>query len=153
MVWSLSSSAFREGAQIPSQYTCEGADSSPPLSWTDPPAGTKSLALILDDPDAPMGTWVHWVAYNLPANLRALPEHVPTDAKLADATLQGLNDFGRTGYGGPCPPPGSSHRYVFKLYALDAPLTLAPRATKAQLEQEINHHRLAQAQLIGRYQR
>ena len=153
MTWSLSSSAFTEGASIPRQYTCDGADWSPPLAWGDPPQGTKSLALIVADPDAPLGTWVHWVAYNIPPQARGLSEHVSTNAKLPDGSVQGMNDFGRVGYGGPCPPAGAAHRYVFTLYALDAPSTLAPRATKAQLEEHITHHLLGQTQLIGRYQR
>ena len=153
MALSLSSSAFRDGASIPKPYTCEGDDISPQLAWTDPPQGTKGLALIVDDPDAPMGTWVHWVLYNLPADARELEQHVEKDARLANGVLQGTNDFRRLGYGGPCPPPGSAHRYFFKLYALDTQLSLPPEATKAQLEQAMERHVLAQAQLIGLYQR
>jgi len=151
--FTIESGAFDDGARLPQQYTCEGKDLSPPLAWTDPPAGTQSLALIMDDPDAPMGTWVHWVLYNIPADTRMLPEGLPGDPKLAIGALQGLNDFGRPGYGGPCPPPGPSHRYLFKLYALDTRLPLVPKSTKAQLEQAMNGHILAKAQLIGRYQR
>ena len=152
MNFTLTSAAFTEGAGIPSQYTCDGQDVSPPLAWTAPPAGTQSLALISDDPDAPMGIWVHWVVYNLPASLRQLPEAVPADKELSDGMRQGKTDFGRTGYGGPCPPSGT-HRYFFKLYALDAVLSLAPGASKPQLEAAMKGHVLAQAQLIGTYRR
>jgi Raf kinase inhibitor-like YbhB/YbcL family protein len=153
MPFGLSSSSFPAGARILAQYTCDDADLSLPLVWSDPPAGTKSLALIMDDPDAPRGTWVHWVVYNLPPTSRGLTEGLPQDPKLDDGGLQGVNDFGRVGYGGPCPPPGAPHRYVFKLYALDTTLTLPPRATKAQLERAMNGHILEEARLIGRYQR
>lgn len=153
MTFTVQSAAFRERASIPTPYTCEGADVSPPLRWTDPPPQTKSFALIVDDPDAPVGTWVHWVLYNLPAEARDLPKGVEPDATLANGAVQGINDFRRVGYGGPCPPPGPSHRYVFKLYALDALLSLPSRATKAQLERAMEGHILARTQLIGRYQR
>ena len=153
MAWTLTSSAFREGERIPRQYTCEGADYSPPLSWTVPPDGTKSLALVMDDPDAPVGVWVHWVVYNMPPETRTLPEHVQTETELPDGSLQGLTDFRRVGYGGPCPPPGLAHRYVFTLYALDTVLSLPPRATKTQVEQHMKGHLVGQVQLIGRYQR
>ena len=138
---------------MPEKYTCNGSDISPPLSWTEPPAGTKSLALIMDDPDAPAGTWVHWVVYNLPASARALSEGTPPTETLADGAKQGTNDFRKTGYGGPCPPPGSAHRYFFKLYALDIELNLAPRAAKKQVETAMAGHTLARAELIGRYGR
>jgi len=153
MALKLTSQAFAHQAKIPKLYTCEGADISPPLAWTDPPAGTKSVALIVDDPDAPVGTWVHWVLYNVPAASRALPQDLPKVDTLSDGAIQGLNDFRRIGYGGPCPPLGPAHRYVFKLYALDAMLTLPPKATKAQLEQTMEGHVLAQAELIGLYKR
>jgi len=153
MPFTLASSAFREGARIPRQYTCDDDDLSPPLAWTEAPAGTQSLALIMDDPDAPMGTWVHWVLYNLPPSVRTLTEGLPRDAKLQLGALQGVNDFGRHGYGGPCPPPGPAHRYFFKLYALKTRLTLPPKTTKAQLERAMEGYILAQTQLIGRYQR
>ena len=149
----ISSPAFEEGAPIPQQYTCEGVDVSPALSWTEPPAGTKSFAVLCDDPDAPVGTWVHWVLYNLPADTRGLAEDIPKDTKLPTGGLHGTNDFGRVGYGGPCPPPGPAHRYLFKLYALDGLLTLPPGATKAQLEEAMEGHILGRAELIGRYQR
>ena len=149
----LTSPAFDEGATIPTKYTCDGEDISPALQWRDPPEGTKSLALIADDPDAPMGTWVHWVIYNIPADARELPEHIPADELLANGATQGITDFNRVGYGGPCPPPGPVHRYYFKLYALDQALSLPPKASKAQLDGEIVGHLLGQAQLMGRYQR
>lgn len=152
MPFTLTSAVFTEGQPIPSAYTCEGRDISPALSWTEPPDGTKGLALISDDPDAPMGTWVHWVVYNLPSSARGLPEGFRADAQLPDGTRQGTTDFGRTGYGGPCPPSGT-HRYFFKLYALDAVLTLKPGVTKQQLEQAMQGHILAEARLMGTYRR
>jgi len=152
MSFTLTSSAFTEGGAIPSVYTCEGKDLSPPLAWTDPPAGTNSLALISDDPDAPGKTWVHWVLYNLPPSTRRLPEAFPSDEERPDGARQGTTDFGRVGYGGPCPPSGT-HRYFFKLYALDAMLPLAPGATKPQLEAAMKGHLLAEAQLMGTYRK
>jgi Raf kinase inhibitor-like YbhB/YbcL family protein len=149
----LTSTAWTEGQRIPTEYTCDGDDSSPPLAWTDAPAGAKSLALICDDPDAPMGTWVHWVIYDLPLDLRGLTEGLPTKDRLPDGALQGLNDFKRVGYGGPCPPPGKPHRYYFTLYALDVTLNLKPRATKAQVLDACKGHVLAEAQLMGRFGR
>ena len=152
MSLTLTSSAFKEGEAIPSLYTCDGQDVSPPLAWTAPPAGTTSFALISDDPDAPGETWVHWVVYNLPPSMRRLPESFPSDKELPDGTRQGRTDFGRTGYGGPC-PPGGTHRYFFKLYALDSMLSLAPSATTQQLEEAMKGRILAQAQLMGTYRR
>ncbi len=152
MGFELSSAAFKHGEAVPSTYTCDGDDISPPLAWTAPPAGAKSLALISDDPDAPMGTWVHWVVYNLPPSAQQLPKAFPPDAQLSDGTRQGWTDFGRTGYGGPCPPSGT-HRYFFKLYALDTALSLAPGATAKQLEAAMRGHILADAQLMGTYRR
>ncbi|HXG23454.1 MAG TPA: YbhB/YbcL family Raf kinase inhibitor-like protein [Chthonomonadales bacterium] len=153
MAIQLTSSAFTEGATIPTNYTCDGADVSPPLSWTGVPVEAKSLALICDDPDAPAGTWVHWVVYGIPATVTNLPEGVPQSETLPDGTKQGINDFRRIGYGGPCPPPGNPHRYYFKLYALDFVPTLAPRATKSDLVGAMKGHILAEGQLMGRYQR
>ena len=152
MSFTLTSTTFQDGQGIPSKYTCDGHDISPPLAWGEPPHGTKSLALINDDPDAPMKTWVHWVVYNLPPSVRQLPEALPTDRQLPDGTHQGMTDFGRVGYGGPCPPSGT-HRYVFTLYALDAMLSLPSGATKQQLDAAMKNHVLAQAQLIGTYRR
>ena len=148
----LTSSAFRDGEAMPSQYTCDGEDGSPPLAWTAPPAGTKSLALISDDPDAPMGTWVHWVVYNVPPSVQQLPGAFPAEQERPDGTRQGMTDFRRVGYGGPCPPNGT-HRYFFTLYALDTVLDLAPGATKPALEAAIQGHLLARAQLMGTYAR
>ena len=148
----IKSSAFKEGEMIPKQYTCDGADISPPLSWSNTPNGTKSFALVCDDPDAPMGTWVHWVMYNIPENVNHLPENVRHDKKLLDGTLQGITDFRRTGYGGPC-PPGGTHRYYFKLYALDKMLDLAPGVTKEELLKAMEGHIITQAQLMGKYKR
>ena len=152
MEFSVSSPAFVDGGMIPARYTCDGDNRSPQLTWTEPPAGTKRLALIVDDPDAPVGTWVHWVVYNLPPATRALPEAFPSDATRPDGTRQGVTSFGRPGYGGPCPPSGT-HRYFFKLFALDAVLTLPPPADAAALETAMRGHVLGNAQLMGTYQR
>jgi Raf kinase inhibitor-like YbhB/YbcL family protein len=152
-VLKLNTAAFRDGGEIPKKFTCDGGDASPQLIWEDPPAGTKSFALIVDDPDAPSGTWVHWVVFNLPAEARTLPESVPRGEQVQGGGSQGRNDFPQIGYGGPCPPPGKPHRYFFKLYALDAQLNLMPGATKADVEQAMQGHVLAKAQLIGRYRR
>jgi Raf kinase inhibitor-like YbhB/YbcL family protein len=153
MAFELTSSAFKPGDPIPRRYTCEGEDLSPPLHWTVPPAATKSFVIVADDPDAPVGTWVHWVIYDLPLDLRGLMEGVPTKDRLPDGALQGLNDFKRVGYGGPCPPPSKPHRYHFTLYALDVTLNLKPRATKAQVLDACKEHILAEAQLMGRFGR
>jgi len=147
---SLSSTAFAAGASIPSDYSCKGRSVSPPLAWGHPPAGTKSFALILDDPDAPSGTFVHWVIYNIPAASLGLPEAIPTNGQLADGTLQGNNGSGRAGYTGPCPPSGT-HRYFFKLYALDTLLGLSSGANKDQLLQAMQGHVLAQSELMGTF--
>jgi len=153
MALTLTSTAFQAGAEIPSRHTCEGKDRSPALNWTGAPAGTKSYALIADDPDAPVGTWVHWVVYDLPADATELAEGLPTSDILPGGGKQGKNDFRKIGYGGPCPPPGKPHRYFFKLYALDAPTNLKPRATKADVLAAIEGHVLAQAELMGTYRR
>lgn len=150
---SISIDGFNEGDMIPDKFTCEGKDVSPPISWTGIPGGTKSIALITDDPDAPGGTFVHWVLYNLPANILKLPESIPQDKTLADGSMQGMTDFGRPGYGGPCPPPGKPHRYYFKVYALDRKLDLQPLASKSQVENAMKGHILAQGELMGKYQR
>jgi len=148
----LTSTNFRNG-RIPQTFTCDGADTSPQLAWTAPPATTKGLALLLTDPDAPSGTFTHWVLYNLPAATQALAEGLPKQAQLPDGSRQGSNDFGRLGYGGPCPPRGSTHRYVFTLYALDAALPLPPGATRAQVEEAMRGHILTMGQLTARYAR
>lgn len=149
----VSSSAFREGETIPRQYTCDGEDLSPPLAWSGVPGGTRSIALIADDPDAPVGTWVHWVLYDIPPDLTELPGGVAKSPLVAGVGTHGRNDFRRTGYGGPCPPPGKPHRYYFKLYALDTTLNLGSNATKKDLERNMQDHILAQGQLMGTYGR
>ena len=153
MAFTLKSAAFQEGDTIPSRYTCDGKDVSPDLSWSGAPKGTESFALICDDPDAPAGTWVHWVIFNLPAGTNGLPLGIPTIRELADGSRQGINDFHRIGYGGPCPPKGPAHRYFFKLYALDTVLTLNAGATKQQLLNAMKGHVLEETKLMGRYQR
>jgi Raf kinase inhibitor-like YbhB/YbcL family protein len=156
----MGSAAFSPGGDIPRQYTCDGDDLSPPLEWAAPPQGTQSLVLIVDDPDAPGKTWVHWVLYDLPPELQALPQALPPQETLPEIGTQGRNDFvpvqggfGKIGYGGPCPPKGKPHRYFFQLYALDARLDLAPGANKSQVLQAMAGHVLAQAELMGRYER
>jgi Raf kinase inhibitor-like YbhB/YbcL family protein len=148
----LESSAFSANDLIPPKYTCDGQDISPPLSWDEPPVGTQSLALIVDDPDAPGRIFVHWVLYDIPPQVRQLTEKIAPQKTLPNGGIQGKNDFGKLGYGGPCPPSGI-HRYFFKLYALDRPLELASAATKDQLEAAMDGHILAAAELIGRYAR
>ncbi len=148
----MTSSAFPSGGNIPSKYACDGANVSPSLSWSGAPAGTKSLALICEDPDAPNGLWVHWVLYNLPATTTALAEKVEATGPLPGGAKQGTNDFQKIGYGGPCPPPGKAHRYFFKLYALDADLALKPGATRKDLLRAMEHHIVAEGQLVGMYQ-
>jgi Raf kinase inhibitor-like YbhB/YbcL family protein len=150
----LSSTAFTPGGDIPARYTCEGQDIAPPLAWRDLPDGTRSLALIVDDPDAPdpahpQRTWVHWVLYDIPPAATGLPEG---GKPLPDGTREGVNDWGRPGYGGPCPPVGR-HRYFFKLYALDLMLSDQQAPKKAALEKAMQGHVLAQAELIGTYQK
>lgn len=152
MTLELTSTAFAPGGAILRKHSCDGEDISPPLAWSDPPAGTQSIVLICDDPDAPIGTWVHWVLYNVPAEARALPEAVAADAELPDGSRNGKNGWGRLGYGGPCPPSGT-HRYFFKLYALDTMLDLAAGASKKQVLQAMEGHILAQAELMGTYTR
>ena len=153
MALTLISTAFANGAAIPKRYTCDADDLSPALQWTGAPTETQSLALIGDDPDAPAGTWTHWLIWNIPQGARQLPEAVPKTETLENGATQGLNDFKRIGYGGPCPPPGRPHRYLFKLYALNARLDLRPGASRADLEQALKAHILAQAELMGTYHR
>jgi Raf kinase inhibitor-like YbhB/YbcL family protein len=148
----LTSTSFVADSAIPTQYTCDGSDVSPALAWTEPPAGTQSFALVVDDPDAPKKTVIHWLLYDLPPATRALPEGVPTKPKLPDDSRQGKNDHGKIGYGGPCPPPGAAHHYFFKLYALDYRTELKPKAKAAEVEAAIKGHILAQAELIARFQ-
>ncbi len=153
IVLSVSSAAFREGEVIPAKYTCQGQDVSPPLTLSEAPVGTQSLALIVDDLDAPGGVFTHWIIFNIPADSRELPEAVPTQAELPSGALQGKNDFGRMGYAGPCPPSGRPHRYQFTIYALDSRLGLTAGVTKTQLLAAMPGHILAQGELNGRYQR
>jgi Raf kinase inhibitor-like YbhB/YbcL family protein len=149
----LTSSAFKSGEAIPLEYTCDGDNVSPPLAWADAPAGTQSLALIVRDPDAPGGTFIHWVAYNIPPTTRALAKSVRGAKRASDGTLQGQNDFARIGYGGPCPPPGPTHHYHFTLYALDTRLAERAGDDAAQLDSAMNGHILGQAALVGTYHR
>jgi len=153
MAMQITSPAFKEGAAIPKKHTGDGPDVSPALNWSDPPEGTKALALICDDPDAPRGTWVHWVMYDIKPDVRQLPEGVPQKETLPDGAKQGVTDFRRVGYNGPAPPPGKPHRYFFKLYALDAELNLTPKAAKQELEAAMKGHILAEAKLMGTYGR
>ncbi len=156
MAFTLTSPAFEPNGRIPKPYSGEGQDASPPLAWSDPPAGTQALALVCDDPDAPVGTWDHWLIWNIPADTAALPEGVPTTETVADlgGAAQGKNGWGRIGYGGPMPPPGHGHHhYHFRLYALDARLNLAPGADKKALMQAMDGHILGQAELTGLYSR
>ncbi len=153
MAFELRSPVFSSGEEIPVRHTCDGQDLSPALKWSDPPPNTGGFALIVDDPDAPAGTWVHWILYRAAALIRELPEGVPTRETIPPIGTQGLNDFGRVGYGGPCPPRGPAHRYFFKLYALDIELNLPPRKTKAELLKAMEGHVLGHAELMGRYRR
>ena len=148
----ITSSAFEDSALIPPEYTCDGDDISPPLQWETVPEATKSIALISDDPDAPVGTWVHWVLFNIPAMTRGLPGSIPPDKVLENGARHGTNDFRKLGYGGPC-PPGGTHRYYFKLYALDTELNLESGITKAQLLKAVDGHIVAEGQLMGKYKR
>jgi Raf kinase inhibitor-like YbhB/YbcL family protein len=153
MSLTISSPSFSNGGDIAKKFTCDGADVSPQLTWSEPPAGTKTFALLVDDPDAPVGNWNHWTAWNLPASARGLAEGASKVAALADGTQQGMNDFRKTGYNGPCPPPGKPHRYYFKLFALDTKLALASKASKKELEAAMKSHMLAQGEWMGRYGR
>ncbi len=151
--FTLTSSAFSDGARIPDSHTCTGDDLSPPLAWSGAPKGTQSFALIVEDPDAPSGTFIHWVLYNLPSTLNGLSEGVPQDEQVDSGALNGRNDFGGMGYRGPCPPPGKPHRYFFILRALDIQLTPKSGMTKTQLERAMQGHVLAEARLMGTYSR
>ena len=153
MTIDLSSSAFTEGQTIPIRHTGDGPDMSPPLKWTDPPEETKSFTLICEDPDAPRGTWTHWVAFNIPGTARTLNEAVAKQPSLGDGTVQGTNDFGNIGYGGPAPPPGKPHRYFFRIYAVDMLLELPKGARKDQVLAALRGHILAEGQLMGAYGR
>ena len=148
----IRSSEFKEGELISRKYTCDNLDISPPLEWSKVPEGTKTFAIICDDPDAPMGTYVHWVIFNIPTNVLNLPENMPKQEVLKNGTRQGKNDFGKIGYGGPC-PPGGTHRYYFKIYALDKELDSKPGINKKELLKAMEGHILAEGQLMGRYKR
>ena len=153
MALSLSSPAFKEGETIPKEFSCEGRDQSPQLKWSDVPEGTQSFVMIMDDPDAPVGTWDHWVLFDIPAGKTELPAGIASDAEFDDGSRSGLNSWKKHGYGGPCPPPGGPHRYFFKLYALDIKLELSSASTKAQVEAAMKGHILAQSKLMGKYSR
>jgi Raf kinase inhibitor-like YbhB/YbcL family protein len=146
------SSAFGEGERIPSDFTCDGADMSPPIEWSGVPVRAQSLAVIVDDPDATSGNWTHWLVYDLPPDLTQLRAGISAKEKLPGEALQGRTDFGKTGYGGPCPPSGE-HRYFFKVYALDAMLRLKSGASKQELLRAMQGHILAEGVLMGRYDR
>lgn len=148
----VTSPAFKEGQPIPGAYTCDGANVSPPLEWSGVPKNAKTLAIICYDPDAPAGTWVHWVLFNLPADKTGLVENTQATETLSGGGMQGTNDFKKIGYGGPCPPSGT-HHYFFKLYVLDAELSLKPGATKAELEKATAGHIVTVGQLMGTYSR
>jgi Raf kinase inhibitor-like YbhB/YbcL family protein len=153
MTIQIRSTAFSDGQPIPQKYTCDGEDVSPSLSWDSAPNGTKSFSLICDDPDAPSGTWVHWVIYDLSSTTRELPEAISANEEVLNGAKQGRNDFSRIGYGGPCPPKGNPHRYYFKLYALDSVLNLKAGATKADLENAMKGHVVGEGKVIGTYKR
>lgn len=153
MALEVTSTAFRNDETIPRKYTCQGEDVSPPLKFQGIPEGTKSLALICDDPDAPMGTWVHWVAWSIPPSAPGLPEGAAKDAALPGGIRQGLNSWDKHGYGGPCPPAGKPHRYLFKLYALDFEPELPDTATAREVEIAIRGHIIAEGQLMGKYEK
>ncbi len=152
MAIKITSLAFKEGGMIPAIYTCDGKNISPPLKWEQAPKDTKSFALISDDPDAPIGIWVHWVMWNIPAEANQLPESIPQVKQLQDGSIQGLNSYPRCGYSGPCPPSGT-HRYYFKIYALDMMLDLSADSVKKDLLKAMKDHILAEGSLMGKYQR
>lgn len=157
MTLPLTSPAFAEGAAIPKVFTCDGKDISPPLAWSGVPASTRELALLCDDPDAPRGTWTHWILFNVPPQVTGLPEAVPAASRAKSGepqtpAPQGKNDFGKNGYGGPCPPSGT-HRYVFRLFALDTHLPPEAGASRKALLQAIQGHVLAEGKLVGTYAR
>lgn len=149
----LTSAAFEDGKSIPAKYTCDAENLSPPLEWSNVPEGTRSFVLICDDPDAPRGTWVHWVLFDIPAEVTSLEEGVRKIAALPGFGTHGVNDFGALGYGGPCPPPGGPHRYFFKLYALDAKLELKAAVTKKVVLRAMKDHVLGEGRLMGKYKR
>ena len=153
MSFQLTSSAFSAGSAIPATYSCKGKDISPPLAWSQPPAGTQSLALIMDDPDAPDGTWVHWVLFNIPSDRKDLPQNIARSETVAGIGVQGKNSGGKHQYQGPCPPFGKAHRYIFTLYAVDERLFLPPGTGKPELEAALKGHVLGKTSMSGVYQR
>lgn len=153
MSFTLSSPSFPNGGAIDKKFTCDGADVSPQLTWTDPPANTKTFALLADDPDAPVGNWNHWAIWNLPGSLRSLPQGISKTPHSIDGSQQGMNDFHKPGYNGPCPPAGKPHRYYFKLFALDTKLSQNSEAGKPELERAMKGHILGQSEWMGTYKR
>lgn len=153
MTMQVKSSAFAEGAAIPKLYSCEDQDVSPELVWSGAPKGTQSFALIVDDPDAPAGTWVHWLIWNLPATVSSLPQDLPKNEQLENGARQGKNDFRKLGYNGPCPPAGKVHRYYFRLYALDSKVDLPAGSGRPDLDKAIAGHTLAQGEYMGTFKR
>jgi len=153
MSFELNSPVFASGAAIPREYTCQGSDESPELKWGQPPQGTVAFAVVMHDPDAPVGDWVHWVAWDIPSNSHGLPARVSRDGQFADGTRQGRNSSGKIGYNGPCPPPGKTHRYFFLVYAVDKKLDLPVGATRTELDSALKGHILAEAEYMGTYRR
>jgi len=153
MPFTIASASFQDSGEITRKFTCDGDDSSPQLSWSNPPQATKSFVLIADDPDAPVGTWTHWVVFDLPAQTASLPEGVPKTEDVPGGGHQGRNDFRKVGYGGPCPPPGKPHRYFFRLYALDRMLNLKGGASRQDVEQAMRTHIVDEAEMMGTYHR
>jgi Raf kinase inhibitor-like YbhB/YbcL family protein len=149
----LSTPSFQPGTPIPPQYSCKGADISPALQWSNAPAQTAAFALVMDDPDAPAGTWVHWTMWNIPPGTHEVPENLSKEQQLPDGTRQGRNDFHKTGYNGPCPPAGKAHRYYLRLYALDTRLDLPAGASRADLDAAMKSHILQQAEYMGTFRR
>jgi Raf kinase inhibitor-like YbhB/YbcL family protein len=153
MSLNVTTSAFASGGAIPAQYTCKGKDVSPALEWSGAPAHTASFAIILDDPDAPAGIWVHWVMWNVPEAAHSLPQGIPKREQLPDGSHQGRNSFGKIGYNGPCPPAGQTHRYFFRVYALDTKLNLNAGADRAALDEAMRGHVLAQSEYVGTFRK
>lgn len=149
----VASSSFYNRANIPKKYTCDAENISPNINWWNVPAGVKSFAVICEDPDSPSGTWTHWVIFNIPPTKKSLPENTPQSDKLADGSIQGTNSFDKNGYGGPCPPKGKPHRYIFRLFALDSMLQLDSKAKRDDVLSEVRNHTIAETRLIGYYGR
>ncbi len=153
MAFTLASPAFTSGAAIPKPYTCQGTDISPALTWSGHPTQTASFAIVMDDPDAPVGTWVHWIIWNIPESAHQLAESVAKRDRLDSGAIQGRNDFRKIGYNGPCPPPGNTHRYFFRLYALDVKLSLSPGAARNELDAAMQGHVLTHTEYMGTFRR